>query len=99
MTNFGLTHVLLAAYVRTVAKYPGLNRFLAGRGVLPGEDIQFCMTAKKEMSSDAPDSIFKLHLSPRDTAQDVYRKFNAAVEEIKDSPLDSDFDNTARPSP
>ena len=54
------------------------------------------MTAKKEMSSDAPDSIFKLHLSPRDTAQDVYRKFNAAVEEIKDSPLDSDFDNTAR---
>lgn len=49
------------------------------------------MTAKKEMSSDAPDSIFKLHLSPRDTAQDVYRKFNAAVEEIKDSPLDSDI--------
>ncbi len=97
MTNFGLTHVLLAAYVRTVAKYPGLNRFLAGQKVYSrGEDIQFCMTAKKEMSSDAPDSIFKLHLSPRDTAQDVYRKFNAAVEEIKDSPLDSDFDNTAR---
>ena len=101
--------MLLAAYVRTVAKYPGLNRFLAGQKVYSrGEDIQFCMTAKKEMSSDAPDSIFKLHLSPRDTAQDVvlsrgaseissvYRKFNAAVEEIKDSPLDSDFDNTAR---
>ena len=33
MTNFGLTHVLLAAYVRTVAKYPGLNRFLAGQKV------------------------------------------------------------------
>ena len=66
---------------------PGLNRFLAGQKVYSrGEDIQFCMTAKKEMSSDAPDSIFKLHLSPRDTAQDVYRKFNAAVEEINGLP-------------
>src|SRR5699024_936401 len=74
MSNFGLTHVLLAGYVRTVAKYPGLNRFLAGQKVYSrGDDIQFCMTAKKEMSSDAPDSVFKLHLAPTDTAQDVYR--------------------------
>ena len=48
------------------------------------------------MSSDAPDSVFKLHLAPTDTAQDVYQKFNAAVENIKSTPLDSDFDNTAR---
>lgn len=97
MSNFGLTHVLLAGYVRTVAKYPGLNRFLAGQKVYSrGDDIQFCMTAKKEMSSDAPDSVFKLHLAPTDTAQDVYQKFNAAVENIKSTPLDSDFDNTAR---
>ena len=97
LTNFGMLHLFLACYCRAVAKYPGVNRFIAGQRIYSrGEDIQFCMTAKKEMSSDAPDSIFKLHLSPRDTAQDVYRKFNAAVEEIKDSPLDSDFDNTAR---
>ena len=29
-TDFGLTHVLLAAYVRGVAKYPQLNRFISG---------------------------------------------------------------------
>lgn len=97
MTNFGLTHVILAAYVRTVAKYPGLNRFLSGQKVYSrGDDVQVCMTIKKEMSSDSPDSVIKLHLKPTDTAQDVYRKFDKMVEEVKNAPLNSDFDNTAR---
>ena len=30
LTSFGITHVFLAAYVRTVAKYPALNRFFRG---------------------------------------------------------------------
>ena len=96
LTSFGITHVLLAAYCRGICKYPGLNRFLSGQRVYSrGEDIQFCMTIKKEMTTEAPDTVIKLHLSPRDTADDVYRKFQAAVEEVKNSPLDSAFDNTA----
>lgn len=95
LTNFGLTHVLLAGYCRTVAKYPAVNRFLSGQKIFSrGEDIQFCMTVKKEMRSDAADTVIKLHLSPRDTAADVYRKFQAAVEEVKGTPLDSNLDNT-----
>ena len=31
LTDFGITHVLLAAYVRGVAKYPQLNRFISGQ--------------------------------------------------------------------
>lgn len=96
LTNFGITHVFLACYCRAVAKYPGLNRFLSGQKVFSrGEDIQFCMTIKKEMSSDSPDTVIKVHLSPRDTAVDVYNKLNAAVEQVKNTPLDSSFDNTA----
>ena len=96
LTSFGITHVFLAGYVRAVAKYPGLNRFLAGQKVYSrGEDIQFCMTIKKEMSADSPDTVIKVHLSPRDTAEDVYNKMNAKVEEVKNTPLDSSFDNTA----
>ena len=96
LTNFGITHVFLACYCRAVAKYPGLNRFLSGQKVYSrGEDIQFCMTIKKEMSSDSPDTVIKVHLSPRDTAVDVYNKLNAAVEQVKNTPLDSSFDNTA----
>lgn len=97
LEHFGINDVFLAAYVRCVAKYPSVNRFIAGQKIYSrDQDIQFCMTIKKEMSTDGSESIIKLHLSPYDTAEDVYKKFHAAVQEIKDTPLDSDFDNTAR---
>lgn len=96
LVNFGIMHVLLACYCRSVAKYPGLNRFLSGQKVYSrGEDIQFCLTVKKEMRADAPETVIKVHLSPRDTAADVYQKVNAEVEKAKNAPLDSNFDNTA----
>lgn len=97
LTNFGITHVFLACYCRAIAKYPGVNRFIAGQKIYThGEDIQFCMTIKKEMTSQSPETEIKVHLSPRDTAYDVYRKMNLEVEKVKSTPLDSDFDNTAR---
>ena len=95
LTDFGITHVLLAAYVRGVAKYPQLNRFINGQKVYSrGEDIQYCMVIKKEMTVDSPDTSIKVHLNPADTAVDVYHKLNAAVESVKatkelDSSLDS----------
>ena len=96
MTNLGLMHVLLACYCRGIAKYPGLNRFIAGQKVYThGEDIQFCMTIKKDMSTDSSETCIKLHLTPRDTLDTIYEKFNAAVEEVKNTPLDSTFDNVA----
>lgn len=96
LTNFGIMHVFLASYCRTVAKYPAINRFISGQKVYSrGEDIQFCLTIKKEMSTSSPETIVKVHLSPRDTAYDVYRKVNEEVAQAKDSPLDSGFDNTA----
>ena len=59
-----------------------------------GEDIQFCMTIKKEMTANAPDTVIKVHLSPRDTAADVYRKVNAEIEKGK-AEEDDTFDNVA----
>ena len=96
LPNFGMSHVIMAAYVRTVAKYPALNRFIAGQKIFSrGEDIALCMTVKKEMRQDAPDSVIKVHLHPADTAADVYRKFNAQVEAAKDEMENTSADNTA----
>ena len=94
LTDFGITHVLLAAYVRGVAKYPQLNRFISGQKVYSrGNDIQYCMVIKKEMSVDSPDTSIKVHLSPTDTSVDVYNKLNAAVERVKATKeLDSSLD-------
>ena len=95
LTDFGITHVLLAAYVRGVAKYPQLNRFISGQKVYSrDEDIQYCMVVKKEMTIESPDTSIKVHLSPRDTAVDVYNKLNAAIESVKATQeLDSNLDN------
>lgn len=95
LTDFGITHVLLAAYVRGIAKYPQLNRFIAGQKVFSrGEDIQYCMVVKKEMSIDSPDTSVKVHLTPYDTAEEVYQKLNAAIVNIKRTKeLDTNFDD------
>ena len=95
LTDFGITHVLLAAYVRGVAKYPQLNRFINGQKVYSrGEDIQYCMVIKKEMTVDSPDTSIKVHLNPHDTVYDVYNKLNAAVESVKATQeLDSNLDS------
>ena len=94
LKDFGITHVLLAAYVRGVAKYPQLNRFINGQKVYSrGDDIQYCMVIKKEMSVDSPDTSIKVHLNPRDTAEDVYNKLNAAITRVKATQeLDSNLD-------
>ncbi len=95
LTDFGITHVLLAAYIRGVAKYPQLNRFISGQKVYSrGNDIQYCMVVKKEMTVDSPDTSIKVHLTPYDTAVDVYNKLNAAIESVKSTQeLDSSLDN------
>ena len=97
LTGFGLNHAFIAAYVRCIAQYPQINRFISGREIYSrGDDIQYCMTIKKEMSAESPDTCIKLHLKPTDTAYDIYEKFEKAVSEVKDAPSeDNNFDKTA----
>ena len=97
-TSFGITHVFLAAYVRCVAKYPAVNRFLSGQRVYSrDDDIQFCMVIKTDMTTEAPESIAKIHFKPTDTPIEIYEKLNAEVERIKSQPVGgSDFDKTAK---
>jgi len=96
MTGLGITHVLIAAYVRMIAKYPAINRFIAGQKLYSrGDDIALCMTVKKEMTLSAPDTVIKVHFTPQDTLEDVFKKFNGMVAEVKTTPLDSGMDKVA----
>ena len=97
MEHFGMTEALLAAYVRTVSKYPGANRFIAGEKIYSrGSDLQFCMTIKKDMTTDSPETVIKVHLAPGDSVEEVYRKFHETVADVKKSmELDSSLDGVA----
>ena len=51
------------------------------------------MTIKKKMTIDAEDTCIKVYFEPTDTLEDVYRKFNAVVEEnVKESEDKSSFE-------
>ena len=80
-TNFGFLHVILAAYIRTVSQRPGINRFISGQKLYSRDDeIIVAMTIKRNMTLEANDTCIKVHFSPTDTVDDVYRKFNEVVQ-------------------
>ncbi len=86
--NFSMLHVILAAYVRTVATYPYLNRFISGQRIYSRNNIEVVMTVKKQMKMDAPETCIKVEFDPHDTVYDIYNKFNAAVTNIADTGTD-----------
>lgn len=94
--NIGILHIILAAYVRTVAIRPGINRFISGQKIYARNNIEVVMVIKKEMSLSAPDTIIKAFFSPTDTLTEVYEKFNELVEKNIGYKDESDFDNTAK---
>lgn len=95
-TNFGFLHIILAAYVRTIAQRPGINRFISGQKIYARNTIEVVMTVKKHMSIDSPDTCIKVEFEPTDTVIDVYEKFNAVVQANVGNDDESGFDNLAK---
>ncbi len=93
--SFSMLYVLLAAYVRVVSQRPGINRFVSGQEVYSRHTIDVVMTVKKTMAIDSEDTCIKVVFEPTDTIDDVYRKFNAVVENSIGENADTDFDSFA----
>ena len=93
--SFGIIHVILAAYVRTVAERPQINRFVRGQRIYARNGIQINMTIKKEMTAEAPDTIIQIDPSPYATAVDIYKEFDEKVR-ISKQAEDTSFDSLAK---
>ena len=97
LQGFGMLHVVLAAYVRCVGQYPGINRFVSGQRIYSRPAIEVSLTIKPEMKAESPDTVLKIDLLPTDTAEDVYRKIQEKVEAVKSAPTDrTNFDDLAK---
>jgi len=95
MPHLTITQIYLAAYCRTIAKFPALNRFISGQHIYTREgDIIFNMMVKREMSVDGEETSVTLHLTPNDTLQEVSDKLDAAIK-IAKAPEEGDFDKVA----
>jgi len=94
-TGFGIMHLIIASYVRTVSQRPGINRFVSGQKIYARNRICVNMEVKRTMELDGKSTILKVVFDPADTAVDVYRKFNDAYERSL-AETETDFDSTAR---
>ena len=94
MKEFSMMHVFLASFVRMYSQHPEINRFIRGNRIYARNSIDVAITVKKEMKLNADDTVVKLHFSPTDTADDVYRIVNEAILEAKND--DGEFDKVVR---
>lgn len=92
LNHFGITHVIVASYVRLLSEMPELNRFVAGQKIYHRFEISLNMVVKKEMNKEAPDSSIKVKFDPHDTADDVYNKFNASMENARNEGIANGYD-------
>ncbi|MBQ7792543.1 MAG: hypothetical protein IJ367_03520, partial [Clostridia bacterium] len=81
--GLGMIHVFMAAYIRVVSEFPGINRFIRGQRLYARNGIEICMAIKKEMKLNAPETVVKLYTDPTDTIDDVYHKLKAELVENK----------------
>ena len=97
LQGFGMLHVVLAAYARCVAQYPGINRFISGQRVYSRQEIEVSLTIKPEMKAESPDTVLKIYFRPTDTAEEIYRRIQEKVDAVKNAPADNtNFDNLAK---
>lgn len=93
--GMGMLHLFIAAYIRTVAQCPGLNRFISGQKIYARRNIEIVLTIKKAMTVEAPETTIKIDFEPSDTVFDVYRKMNEKIDEIKASAEDNNTERVA----
>ena len=95
LTYFNIMHVILASYIRACSQRPAINRFIRGDKIYSRKKVEVAMVVKKEMSLDSPDTVIKAVIDPSATAEEVYERFNAKIEEYRQAP-NSGFDKLAK---
>lgn len=94
-TAMNFTHLMVAAYVRTVSMRPGINRFVSARRIFARNDIQVVLRVRKGVGSDSAWTSVKLSFSPTDTIYDVYSRISDAVDNVQAGTGESDYDRMA----
>ena len=81
--GMGYLHLFIAVYIRVASQYPGINRFISGQRLFARNNIEFVMTVKKGLSTEAPETTIKVAFSPENTIFDVYKRVNEEIEKVK----------------
>lgn len=93
--GMGMLHVFIAAYLRIVSQFPGVNRFIGGQRIFARNNIEVVMVIKRTLELNAPETSIKVVFDPSDTIFDVYRKLNEQIDNIKANTGDNNTEKLA----
>ncbi len=85
--NISISHMalILAAYVRTMAEFPKLNRFVVNKKVYARNEIAVGMVVLKSLESQ-DGTMSKMYFQKTDTIFDINDKINSYVTENRETP-------------
>ena len=81
MKSFGMIHIFMAAYVRTISQFPGINRYIRGQRLYARYGIDLCMVMKKSLTLNAPETVLKVSATPYDTIETIFYKLSDQIAE------------------
>lgn len=96
LKGFGLLHVFLAVYCRTISQKPGLNRYVRGQKTWARQGIEISLVVKKGMKLDGPETVVKVCAEPGDTAEDIYNALNDEIFKGRQDGDNNGLDGAAR---
>ena len=88
--------ILIAIFVRTIAKLPRLNRFVMNGRIYMRNSIQVSFVVKKDLTSEAADSLVKLDFTGLESLPQVKEKIDAAIRENSHISANNGTDKLAR---
>lgn len=96
MTGLGMMHIFIAAYARVISQFPGINRYIRGQRLYARNGIEVCLTIKKHLKLNAPESVVKFYIDPSETLPEVYESISREIEINKQDGDRNSMDTAAR---
>ena len=94
-SGFSMQKVIIAAYIRTVAAYPRLNHFIAGRKIYAHNSIEVVSSFRNYSGYDYGETVIKTDFEATDTVNDVSRKITNQINAINNSDRKTLLEETA----
>ena len=90
-TKISFMSLIVAAYVRTVAEYPALNRFIMNRQVFARNQITVSLTVLRNANDkkNCDEALVKMHFAPDATLDEVNDEINRLVRDAVNENADN----------
>jgi hypothetical protein len=93
--GIGMLHLFVATYIRVAAQYPAINRFCSGQRIYARDNVEFVMTIKKQLRTDAGETSIKVGFDRAATINDVYKGINKEISKVKNDGAVTNTDDIA----